>query len=123
MVKPWNLKVDEWKLNEGRNIKPTFDYLLNKYTKAGPKHQAMKRPRPSTRQESREQPKQMKPKAKGKKIAEEGYDLRISQPTYFAYPFGHPGASSSTGFLGSQMQWCSPPMMPTYIIWDPYQQI
>jgi hypothetical protein len=36
-------------VNEGRNkkltFKPTFNYLLNKYTKVSPKDQAMKRPR------------------------------------------------------------------------------
>jgi hypothetical protein len=63
----------------------------------------MKQSRPPARQESYEQPKQMKPEAKGKKIAEEGYDLRNLQPAYFAYPFGHPGASSSISFSGSQM--------------------
>jgi hypothetical protein len=114
-------------VNEGRNkkhaFKPTFDYLLNKYTKAGPKDRAMKRSRSPVCQERREQPKQMKPKAKGKGIAEERYDPRNSQHTYFSHPFGHPGASSSTGFLRGQMQWCPPPMMPTYSIWDPYRQI
>jgi hypothetical protein len=114
-------------VNEGRNkkptFKPTFDYLLNKYTKVGPKDQAMKWSRSPIRQERREQLKQAKPKANGKGITEEGYDLRIFQPSDFALPFGHPGASSSTGFLGSQMQWCPSPMMPTYPVWDPYHQI
>jgi hypothetical protein len=108
MVKLQNLEVGEWKVRKGRNrkptFKPTFNYLMNKYTKVGPTDRAMQQPRPPARQESREQPKQMKPEVKVKKIAEEGYDPRISQPTYFAYPFGHPGASSSTGFSGSQMQ-------------------
>jgi hypothetical protein len=62
----------------------------------------MKRPRSSIRQDHREQSKQAKPEAKGKKIAGEGYDPRISQPPHFAHPFGHPGASNSTSFLGSQ---------------------
>jgi hypothetical protein len=75
------------------------------------------------RQERQERPKQRKPEAKGKGIAEGGYDLRITQPSHFAHPFGHPGASSVTGFSANQMQWCPPPMMPTYPIWDPYCQI
>jgi hypothetical protein len=83
----------------------------------------MKQPRSLMRQEHREWPKQTKPEAKGKGVAGEGYDPRISQPSHFAQPFGHPGASSSTGFSANQMQWCSPPMMPTYPIWDPYCQI
>jgi hypothetical protein len=41
MIKPRSPGIGEWKVNEGRNkkptFKPTFDYLLNKYTKAGPK--------------------------------------------------------------------------------------
>jgi hypothetical protein len=127
MVKPRSPEASVWKVNERRNKKPifrpTFDYLLNKYTKAGPNDRDMKRPRSSMRQEHREQPKQAKPKARVKKIAEERYDRRISQPTYFSHPFGHLGASSSTGFPESQMQWCPPPMMPTHPIWDPYRQI
>jgi hypothetical protein len=122
-----SLEASEWKVKEGRNkkptFKPTFDYLLNKYTKAGPKDRAMKWPRSLVRQERREQPKQTKPKAKGKGIAEERYDPRNSQHTYFSHPFGHPGASSSTGFPGGQLQCCPPPMMLTYPIWDPYHQI
>jgi hypothetical protein len=70
MVKSRSLEADEWKVNEGRNkkptFKPTFDYLLNKYTKAGPKDRAMKRPRSPMRQERQERPKQTKPKAKKK---------------------------------------------------------
>jgi hypothetical protein len=31
--------------------------------------------------------------------------------------------ASSTSFPANQMQWCPPPMMPTYLIWDPYHQI
>jgi hypothetical protein len=62
-------------VNEGRNRKLTFklmfDYLLNKYTKAGPKDQAMKWPRSLVRQELQEQLKQTKPEAKGKKIVEQ----------------------------------------------------
>jgi hypothetical protein len=46
------------------------------------------------RQEHQERLKQMKHRAKGKGIAEEGYNLRIAQPSYFAHPFGHYGASS-----------------------------
>jgi hypothetical protein len=65
----------------------------------------------------------MKPEAKGKGAAEEWYDLRISQSSHFAHPFGYPGASSSTGFPVDQMQWCPSPMMSTYPIWDPYRQI
>jgi hypothetical protein len=126
-MKPRSLGDGEWKVNKGRNrkptFKPTFDYLLSKYTKANPKDRAMKRPRSLVRQERREQPKQMKPGAKGKKILEERYDPKTSQPAYFSHPFGHPGASSSAGFPGNQMQWCPPLMMPTYPIWDPYQQI
>jgi hypothetical protein len=38
MVKPQILEAGKWKVNKGRNKKPTFkpmfDYLLNKYTKA-----------------------------------------------------------------------------------------
>jgi hypothetical protein len=68
-----NPEARKWKLNEGRDKRPTFkpmfDYLLNKYTKTGPKNQAMKRPRYLVRQEHREQPKQVKPEAKGKKTA------------------------------------------------------
>jgi hypothetical protein len=127
MVKPRSSEASKWKVNEGRNKKPTFkpmfDYLLNKYTKAGPKDQAMKQPRSLIRQERREQPKQAKPKAKGKGITEEWYDMRISQPSQFAHPFGHLGASSSLGFLVNQMQYRPPQMMPTYLIWDPYHQI
>jgi hypothetical protein len=127
MIKPQSLKAREWKVNEGRNkkliFKPTFDYLLDKYTKASPKDRAVKRPRSPMMQECREHLKQAKPEAKGKGITEEGYDPRISQPSQFAHPFGHPGASSSTGFLVNQMQWCPPPMMPPYPIWDPYHQI
>jgi hypothetical protein len=114
-------------VNEGRNkkltFKPTFDYLLNKYTKADSMDRAMKRPRSPLRQECREQPEQAKPEAKGKRIAKERYDPKISQPAYFAHPFSHPGASSSASLLRSQMQWCPSPMMPTYLIWDPYRQI
>jgi hypothetical protein len=55
-------------VNDGKNkkltFKPTFNYLLDKYTKAYPKDQAMKRPTPLMRQEHREHPKQAKPKAK-----------------------------------------------------------
>jgi hypothetical protein len=127
MVKPRSPEVGEWKVNEGRNRKPTFkpmfDYLLDKYTKANPKDWAMKWPKPPVRQEHREQPKQAKPEAKGKRIAEERYDPKISQPAYFAHPFAHPSASSSIGLPGNQMQWCPPPIMPTYSIWDLYQQI
>jgi hypothetical protein len=47
----------------------------------------------------------------------------IAQPLHFAHPFGHPDASSSIGFPANQMQWCPPPMMPTYPIWDSYHQI
>jgi hypothetical protein len=46
-------------------IKPMFNYLLNKYTKASTKDRAMKRPRSPMRQEHREQLKQTKPEAKG----------------------------------------------------------
>jgi hypothetical protein len=60
------------------------------------------------RQERQGHPKQAKPKAKGKRIVEEKYHLKMSQPAYFAHPFGHPAASTSIGLLGSQMQWCSP---------------
>jgi hypothetical protein len=121
MIKPRSPEAGKWKVNEGRDkrhtFKPTFDYLLNKYTKVGPKDRAMKWPRPPVRQERREQPKQVKPKAKGKKTTGERYDLKISQPACFVHPFGHPSTSSSTGFLGSQMQWCPPPMIPTHPIW------
>jgi hypothetical protein len=48
------------------------------YTKADPKDRAVKRSRPSMRQERREHPKQEKPEAKGNGITEEGYDPRIS---------------------------------------------
>jgi hypothetical protein len=58
MVKPQSSKPDEWKVNVGRNkklvFKPTFDYLLNKYTKASQKDRAMKWPRSPIRQEHRE---------------------------------------------------------------------
>jgi hypothetical protein len=105
MIKPRSPEAGEWKVNEGRNkkliFKPMFDYLLNKYTKASPKDRAMKWPRPPVRQEHREQPKQAKPEAKGKKIVEERYHTKISQPAYFAHPFGHPGASRSIGLPGS----------------------
>jgi hypothetical protein len=60
--------------------------------------------------------RQTKPEAKGKGITKKGYDPSISQPSHFAHPFGHHGASSLTGFLKNQMQWCPPPMMPTYPI-------
>jgi hypothetical protein len=92
-------------VNEGRNMmftfKPMFDYLLDKYIKAGPKDQAMKWPRSLMRQEHWAQPKQTKPEAKGKRVAEERYYPKISQPTYFAHPFDHPSASSSIGLPGS----------------------
>jgi hypothetical protein len=127
MVKPRSLEIGKWKVNEGRNMKftfkPTFNYHLNKYTKAGPKDQAMKRPRSPMRQECQEQPKQTKPEAKGKRVAEERYNPKISQRAYFAHPFGHLDASSSTSFSGSQMQCCPPPVMPTYLILDPYRQV
>jgi hypothetical protein len=127
MIKPRSPEAGKWKVVEGRNkkptCKPTFDYLLNKYNKVGLKAQAVKWPRSPMRQECREQPKQMKPKAKGKEIAGQGYDPRIFKPLHFAHPFGHPDASSSIGFSGNQMQWCPPLMMPTYSIWDPYRQI
>jgi hypothetical protein len=120
MVKPRSSEPDEWKVNEGRNkklvFKPTFDYLLNKYTEASPKDRAMKRSRSPLRQERRERPKQMKPGAKGKGAAEEWYDLRISQSLHFAHPFGYPSASSSAGFPVNQMQWCPSPMMLAYPI-------
>jgi hypothetical protein len=111
----------EGERREGKKLafKPTFDYLLNKYTKAGLKDRVMKRPRSPLRQDRREQPKQAKPEAKGKKVA----DSRVSQPPHSTHPMGHPGASSSTSFPGGQMQWCPPPMMPIYPIWDPYRQI
>jgi hypothetical protein len=58
MVKPQIPKSGEWGVNEGRNMKlvfkPTFDYLLNKYTKAGPKDRTMKRLRSPIRKERRE---------------------------------------------------------------------
>jgi hypothetical protein len=75
------------------------------------------------RQGHRERPKQTKHEAKGTGIAVGGYDPTIAQPLHFAHPFGHPSASSSTGFWANQMQWCLPPMVPTYLIWDPYRQI
>jgi hypothetical protein len=82
MVKPWSPGDGEWKVNEGSNrkprFKPTFNYLLNKYTKAGSKDRAMKRARFPVRQERWEQPKQTKPEAKGRKIAEERYDPKTS---------------------------------------------
>jgi hypothetical protein len=127
MIKPQSPEAGEWKVNEGRNkkltFKPTFDYLLKKYTKVGPKDWAMKRPRSPMRQERWERLKQTKLEAKGKGIWEEGYGPRFAQPSHFAHPFGHPSASSSMGFLVNQMQWCPPLMMPTYPIWDPYRQI
>jgi hypothetical protein len=120
MIKPQSIEAGKWKVNEGRNtnltFKPTFDYLLNKYTKASLKDRAMKRPRSLIRQGCRERLKQMKPEANGMRIVEGGYDPRIAQPSHFTHPFGHPGASSSTGFPTNQMQWSSPSMMPTYLI-------
>jgi hypothetical protein len=108
MIKTRSPKAEKWKVNEGRDkrptFKPTFDYLLNKYTKASPNDRAMKWPRPPVRQEHREQPKQVKPEAKGKKTPGERYDLKILQPACFVHPFGYPSASSSTGLSGSQMQ-------------------
>jgi hypothetical protein len=105
MVKPRSPRDGEWKVNKGRNrkttFKPMFDYLLNKYTKAGPKDRAVKQPRSLMRQERREWPKQTKPEAKGKEIVEEGYDPRISQPSDLVHIFGHSGTSSSTSFPGS----------------------
>jgi hypothetical protein len=105
MIKLWSLKAGKWKMNKGRNkkltFKPTFDYLLNKYTKVGSKDQAMKRSRSPMRQDRREQPKQAKPEAKGKRVAVEVYDTRVSQSPHFTHPFGHPGVSSSTSFPGS----------------------
>jgi hypothetical protein len=63
MIKPRSPKAGKWKMNEGRNkklaFKPTFDYLLKKYTKAGLKDRVMKRPRLPMRQDRREQPKQV----------------------------------------------------------------
>jgi hypothetical protein len=75
------------------------------------------------RQGCQEQPKQAKPEAKGKKIVGERYDPKILQLAYFAHLFGHLSASSSTGLLVSQMQWCPSLMMPTFPIWDSHQQI
>jgi hypothetical protein len=81
MIKPRSPKADKWKMNEGRNkklaFKPTFDYLLKKYTKAGPKDRVMKRPRSPMRQDRREQPKQVELEAKGKKFVAEVYDPRV----------------------------------------------
>jgi hypothetical protein len=37
MVKLQSPEAGKWKLNEGRNKEPTFDYRLNKYTKVIPK--------------------------------------------------------------------------------------
>jgi hypothetical protein len=55
MVKTRSPGDGEWKVNEGRNRRPTFkhmfDYLLNKYTKADPKDRDVKRPRSPMRQE------------------------------------------------------------------------
>jgi hypothetical protein len=120
MIKPRSLETGKWKVNKWRNkkltFKPTFDYLLDKYTKASPKDQAMKWLKPPMMRECREHPKQAKLEAEGKGITEERYDPRISQPLQFAHPFGHPGASSSTGFPVNQMQWCPPLMTPTYPI-------
>jgi hypothetical protein len=59
----------------------------------------------------------------GKGIIEEGYNPRIFQPSHFTLLFFHLSASSSMGFLRSQMQWCPPLMMLTYPVWDPYCQI
>jgi hypothetical protein len=88
MIKPQSLEAGEWKVNEERNkkltFKLTFDYLLNNYTKTGPKDLAMKRLRSPMRQECRERLKQTKPEAKGTGIAEEGYNPRVAQPS----PFG-----------------------------------
>jgi hypothetical protein len=81
VVKPRSLGDDKWKVNKGRNrkptFKPTFDYLLNKYTNAGPKDWAIEWPRSPMRQEHRVHLKQAKPKAKEKKIVGEGYDPMI----------------------------------------------
>jgi hypothetical protein len=68
----------EQRRNRKPTFNPTFDYLLSKYTKADLKDQAIKRPRSPVRQEHREQLKQTKPGAKGKKIAEERYDPKSS---------------------------------------------
>jgi hypothetical protein len=82
MVKPRSPKIGKWKVNKGRNrnptLKPTFDYLLNKYTQAGLKDRGVKRPRYSMSQGRREQSEQTKPEAKGKRVAEEKYDSKIS---------------------------------------------
>jgi hypothetical protein len=55
MIKPQSPKAGEWKVNKERNKKitfmPTFDYLLNKYTKASLKDRAMKWSRSPMRQE------------------------------------------------------------------------
>jgi hypothetical protein len=73
MVKPRSPGDGEWKVNEGRSRKPTFkpmfDYLLSKYIKVSPKDWAMKRSRSPVKQEHREQLRQTKPGAKGKKVA------------------------------------------------------
>jgi hypothetical protein len=127
MIKPRSSEAGKWKMNKGRNkklaFKCTFGYLLNRYNKAGLKDWATKRLRSPMRQDHREQPKQPKPEDKGKKVVVRVYDPRVSQSPHFTHPFGHPDVSSSTSFPGSQMQWCPPPMMPTYLIWDPYCQI
>jgi hypothetical protein len=44
----------------------------DKYTKAGPKDRAMKRPRSPIRQEHQERPKQMKAEAKGRELQKSG---------------------------------------------------
>jgi hypothetical protein len=67
------------------------------------KDRAMKRTRSPMRQDRREQPKQAKLEAKGKKAVAEVYDPRVSQCPHFTHPFDHGDASSSTNFLGSQM--------------------
>jgi hypothetical protein len=92
MIKPQRPETGKWKVNKGMNkkltFKPTFIFLLDKYTKVGPKDQTMKRLRPPMRQEHREHPKQAKPEAEGKGITKERY-YPISQPSQFAHPFGH----------------------------------
>jgi hypothetical protein len=76
MVKPQSPEAGKWKVNEERNkkttFKPMFDYLLNKYTKAGQKDRAMKRPRSPIRQERRKQLKQAKPTAKERELQKKG---------------------------------------------------
>jgi hypothetical protein len=96
----WQVE-DEQREEQETHIQAYIRLPPKQVHQVGSKDQAMKRSRSPMRQDRREQPKQAKPEAKGKRVAVEVYDTRVSQSPHFTHPFGHPGVSSSTSFPGS----------------------